>query len=70
MRFIVQGRADKNTEAGVMPREKMLADMGKYNGEPMKAGVLLAGAGLQPSSKGARVKFSGRMRSQIERSRG
>ena len=59
MRFMVQVRADKNTEAGVMPSEKMLADMGKYNDELMKAGVLLAGEGLQPSSKGARVKFSG-----------
>jgi len=56
---MVQVRADKNTEAGVMPSEKMLADMGKYNEELMKAGVLLAGEGLQPSSKGARVKFSG-----------
>jgi len=59
MRFMVQVRADKNTEAGVMPSEKMLADMGKYNDELMKAGVLLAGEGLHPSSKGARVKFSG-----------
>jgi len=56
---MIQVRADKNTEAGVMPSEKMLADMGKYNEELMKAGVLLAGEGLQPSSKGARVKFSG-----------
>jgi hypothetical protein len=59
MRFMVQVRADKNTEAGVMPSEKMLADMGKYNEELLKAGVLLAGEGLHPSSKGARVKFSG-----------
>ena|SRR5437899_12004493 len=52
MRFMVQERADKKTEAGVMPSEKMLTDMGKYNEELMKAGVLLAGEGLHPSSKG------------------
>jgi hypothetical protein len=52
-------KADKNTEAGVLPDEKLLAAMGKYNEELVKAGVLLAGEGLQPSSKGARVKFSG-----------
>src|SRR5207249_11499802 len=59
MRFMVQVRADKKTEAGVMPSEKMLTDMGKYNEELMKAGVMLAGEGLHPTSKGARVKFSG-----------
>jgi len=59
-------KADKNTEAGVMPSEKLLADMGKYNEELAKAGVLLAGEGLHPSSKGARVKFSGAKRSVIE----
>jgi hypothetical protein len=59
-------KADKNTEAGVMPSEKLLADMGKYNEELVKAGVMLAGEGLQPSSKGARVKFSGDTRTVID----
>ena len=62
MRFMVMVKADKNTEAGVLPDEKLLTDMGKYNEELAKAGVLLAGEGLQPSSKGARVKFSGTQR--------
>ena len=62
MRFMVMIKADKNTEAGVMPSEKLLTDMGKYNEELVKAGVLLDGNGLQPSSKGARVKFSGSKR--------
>src|SRR5438309_9806901 len=66
MRFMVQVRADKKTEAGVMPSEKMLTDMGKYNEELMKAGVLLAGEGLHPSSKGARVKFYGGQATVIE----
>jgi hypothetical protein len=52
-------RADKDTEAGVMPSEQILAAMGEYNEELVKAGVMLAGEGLHPSSKGARVKFSG-----------
>ena len=59
MRFMIIVKADKNSEAGIMPDEKLLAEMGKYNEELMKAGVLLAGEGLHPSSKGARVKFSG-----------
>ncbi len=59
MRFMIQVRADKNTEAGVMPSEKVFADMGKYNEQLMKAGVLLAAEGLRPSSRGAREKFSG-----------
>src|SRR6201988_393814 len=59
MRFMVIVKADKNSEAGVMPSEQLLADMGKYNEELVKAGVMLAGEGLQPSSKGARVRFSG-----------
>jgi hypothetical protein len=59
-------KADKNTEAGVMPSEKLLADMGKYNEELAKAGVLLAGEGLHPTSKGARVKFSGTKRTVID----
>jgi hypothetical protein len=58
MRFMIMIKADKNTEAGVLPGEKLLTDMGKYNEELVKAGVMLAGEGLQPSSKGARVHFS------------
>ena len=57
MRFMVIVKADKNSEAGVMPDRKILTEMGKYNEELMKAGVMLAGEGLHPSSKGARVKF-------------
>lgn len=59
MRFMVIVKASKNSEAGVLPNEKLLAEMGKYNEELVKAGVMLAGEGLQPSSKGARVRFSG-----------
>jgi hypothetical protein len=59
-------KADKNTEAGVLPNEKLLTEMGKYNEELVKAGVLLAGEGLQPSSKGARVQFSGEQRTVID----
>src|SRR5512145_795990 len=59
MRFMVLVKADKSTEAGVMPTRELLAEMGKFNEELTKAGVMLAGEGLQPSSKGARVKFSG-----------
>jgi hypothetical protein len=66
MRFMILLKADKNTEAGVMPSEKLLADMGKYNEELVKAGVMLAGEGLHPSSKGARVKFSGGKRIAID----
>jgi len=66
MRCMVLVKADKNSEAGVMPSEKLLADMGKYNEELMKAGVLLAGEGLHPSSKGARVKFSGSKRTVVD----
>jgi hypothetical protein len=58
MRFMMLVKADKNTEAGVMPEEKLIAEMTRYNEELAKAGVLLDLAGLQPSSKGARVKFS------------
>ena len=57
MRFMVIVKADKNSEAGVMPTEKMLADMGNYNQQLADAGVMLAGEGLHPSSKGARVRF-------------
>jgi hypothetical protein len=66
MRFMILVKADKNTEAGVMPSEKLLADMGKYNEELAKAGVLLAGEGLHPSAKGARVKFSGARRTVVD----
>src|SRR5262247_3318367 len=62
MRFMVIVKASKNSEAGVMPSEKLLAEMGKFNEELAKAGVMLAGEGLHPSSKGARVRFSGAMR--------
>ena len=63
MRFMVLLKANEDTEAAVMPSEQLLAEMGQYNEEMVKAGVLLAGEGLQPSSKGARVKFSGDERS-------
>ena len=66
MRFMILVRADKNTEAGVLPDEKLLTEMGKYNEELVKAGVMLAGEGLQPSSKGARVRFSGSKRTAID----
>jgi hypothetical protein len=66
MRFMVLVKADKNTEAGALPDEKLLTEMGKYNEELVKAGVLLAGEGLHPSSKGARVRFSGAKRTVID----
>ncbi|HET8666407.1 MAG TPA: YciI family protein, partial [Terriglobales bacterium] len=66
MRFMVLVKANKDTEAGVMPSQQLLAEMGKFNEELMKAGVMLAGEGLQPSSKGARVKFSGSKRTVID----
>ena len=59
MRFMVIVPASKESEAGVLPDTKILAEMGKFNEELVKAGVLLAGEGLHPSSKGARIKFSG-----------
>jgi hypothetical protein len=59
MRFMVMVRATKESERGMLPDQKLLADMGKFNEELVKAGVMLAGEGLQPSSKGARVRFSG-----------
>jgi hypothetical protein len=58
MRVMVIVRATKNSEAGIMPNEKLLAEMGKFNEELVKAGVMLAGDGLHPSSKGARVRFA------------
>src|SRR5262245_61008562 len=66
MRFMVMVRANGETEAGVLPSEELLTAMGKYNEELVKAGVMLAGEGLQPSSRGARVRFSGRERSVID----
>jgi hypothetical protein len=66
MRFMVMVKASKDSEAGVMPTEQELAEMGKFNEELVKAGVMLAGEGLQPSSKGARVRFSGNKRTVID----
>jgi hypothetical protein len=66
MRVMVLLKANKDTEAGVMPSQKLLEDMGKYNEELVKAGIMLAGEGLQPSSKGKRVRFSGAKRSVID----
>jgi hypothetical protein len=66
MRFMVIVKATKESEAGTPPDEKLLAEMGRYNEELVKAGVLLAGEGLQPSSKGARVRFSGDKRTVID----
>jgi len=66
MRFIVMVKATKDSEAGALPDQKLLADMGKYNEELVKAGVMLAGEGLHPSSKGARVRFSGSKRTVID----
>ena len=66
MRFMILIKADKNTEAGVLPSEKLLREMGKFNEELVKAGVMLAGEGLQPSSKGARVRFSGGKRTVLD----
>lgn len=66
MRFIVMVKATKWSEAGAMPSEKLLAEMGRFNEELVKAGVMLAGEGLHPSSKGARVRFSGKSRTVID----
>ena len=66
MRFMVIVKADKNSEAGVLPDRKMLTEMGKFNEELAKAGVMLAGEGLHASSKGARVRFSGDKRTVID----
>jgi hypothetical protein len=66
MRFMIVVKADKNSEAGIMPSKELLAEMGKYNEELARAGVLLAGEGLHPTSKGARVKFSGAQRTVID----
>src|SRR5688572_30322318 len=66
MRFMVIIKANKDSEAGILPDEKLLTEMGKYNEELVKAGVMLAGEGLHPSSKGARVRFSGDKRTVID----
>lgn len=66
MRFMVIVKADKDSEAGVLPDKKMLTEMGKFNEELAKAGVMLAGEGLQASSKGARVRFSGSKRTVVD----
>ena len=66
MRFIILVKATKDSDAGIMPDEKLLADMGKFNEELVKAGVMLEGEGLHPSSKGARVRFSGANRTVID----
>src|SRR3990167_1024867 len=66
MRFMVLIKADKNSEAGAMPGEQLLADMGRFNEELVKAGVMLAGEGLHPSAKGARVRFRGKERIVID----
>ena len=66
MRFMVIVKADKDTEAGVMPDEKLLAEMGNYNEELVKVGIMLAGEGLHPSSKGVRVRFSGDEKTVID----
>src|SRR5437016_11508155 len=66
MRVMVMVKANKDSEAGIMPKQKLLADMGRFNEELVKAGVLLAADGLQPSSKGARVRFSGSKRTVID----
>lgn len=66
MRFMIIIKADKNTEAGVMPDEKLFIEMGNFNEELVNAGIMLAGDGLHPSSKGARVRFSGDKRTVID----
>ena len=66
MRFMIIVKATKDSEAGVMPSEQLLTEMGNFNEELVKAGVMLAGEGLQPSSKGARIKFSGSKRTVID----
>ena len=66
MKVIVMVKARKDSEAGVLPSEQMLRDMGKFNEDLVKAGVMLAGEGLHPSSKGARVRFSGSKRTVVD----
>jgi hypothetical protein len=66
MRFMVMVKATKDSEAGALPDQKILTEMGKFNEELVKAGIMLAGEGLQPTSKGARVRFSGSKRTVID----
>jgi hypothetical protein len=66
MRFMVMVKATQESEAGVMPSEKLLSEMGRFNEELIQAGVMLAGEGLQPSSKGVRVRFNGSRRSVLD----
>jgi hypothetical protein len=66
MRFLVMVKATKDSEAGIMPSEQLLAEMGKYNEQLVKAGIMLAGEGLHPTSRGARVKFSGKNRTVVD----
>ena len=66
MRFIVMVKASKDSEAGVMPSQELLAAMGKFNEEMVKAGIMLAGEGLHPSSRGCRIRFSGDKRTVID----
>ncbi len=66
MRFMAMVKSDANSEAGVMPSEQLLAEMNRFNEEMVKAGIILAGEGLQPSSKGVRIKFSGADRTVVD----
>src|SRR5689334_1557580 len=66
MKFMIMVKATRDSEAGIMPSEKLLADMGKYNEELVKAGIMLAGEGLHPSSKGKRIRFSGSKRTVVD----
>ena len=66
MKFMVMIKANKDSEAGVLPDEKLLTEMGKYNEELVKAGIMLAGEGLHPSSKGKRVRFAGKSRTVVD----
>ena len=66
MRFMVIVKADKDSEAGVLPDQKILAEMGNFNEDRVEAGVMLAGDGLHPSSKGKRIRFSGQQRTVID----
>jgi hypothetical protein len=66
MRFMVIVKASKDSEAGIMPSEKLLTEMGKFNEEMVKAGIMLAGEGLHPSSKGVRIRFEGNKRTVVD----
>ena len=66
MRFMILVKATKDSEAGILPDERLLAEMGNYNEELVKAGAMLAGEGLQPSSKGARIRYAGTKRTVID----